>query len=281
MTHRFIYIAIVLLLQLACKESHDTSVSEFDTLDGTYQSIGYWRLLHIANDTLTLMDIQDRFCKRMYEYLFSELGENLTLDNDTLTFKIGYDRYQYTRISWEPAICHITYTKEQMQDPMLNFDILAQTFKTHYAFLELNDLDWESIYQAHHQKITEKTTEVELYQIMESFITAMNDQHGNLDVPEVILDQLPEMLSQETIKVYGDFEVASILRKQILEKELSKNSAVIRWGLLSEQIGYIQINAMMLTAQFELETGALEEHGWAGAYYQQMDTHHFDHSNSM
>jgi hypothetical protein len=32
------------------------------------------------------------------------------------------------------------------EDPVFNFEVLAATIEEHYAYFELNDLDWDTVY---------------------------------------------------------------------------------------------------------------------------------------
>lgn len=262
-----------LLLLWGCKE--ETTQQETPapaSLDGIYRSVGYGRLLEISGDTIKTYDHQKRYCSKSNRSLVSELGDHLVFKDDTLRFMIGYDTYYYTPLNWEPAICNIRYTQEQLQDPVLNFEVLANTFKEHYAYWELNQLDWYALYTAHRNQIDDTTTEVELFQVLDSFIEQTNDMHGNLEAPDEIVEAAQELGKPSEGRNYGDFEVASIFRSRILEEEFSKDSKIVRWGILSNGAGYLQINAMMLTAQFTLDEEQVKTQGWVSAYFEYMDS---------
>jgi hypothetical protein len=57
-----------------------------------------------------------------------------------------------------------------------NFEVFAETYKEHYAF-ELNKINWDSLYKTAKEKSTQKTTEVELYLIIQEMIESLNDNH--------------------------------------------------------------------------------------------------------
>jgi len=271
MTYKyFLLFVLASAMLMSCQEEPKTKAPK-QTLEGTYHSIGYGHLISIVGDTLIRHNHSKRYCAEKDRYLLTDLGEKIAFSADTLVYKIGYDSYYYTRTSWKPAICLFRYTPDQLQDSILNFEIMASTFREHYAYLELNNLDWEAIYKEYRSLVTNETSKVELYHIMDSFIGRMNDQHGNLDVPDSIYEAAQNPIKGSQERNYGDFEVASILRSAILTEELTNNSTSIRWGRLADGAGYLQINAMMLTAHFDLDPEIVKTQGLFGAYFERMD----------
>jgi hypothetical protein len=118
----------------------------------------------------------------------------MELSNDTLFVKSGFSVYYYTRINEVPNLCQ--QSQKKANDITYNFEVFAETYKNHYAYFELNKLNWDSLYKNSKQKITSKTTEVELYLILQELIDSLKDNHGSIEPTEKVYELIEKKMKQ-------------------------------------------------------------------------------------
>lgn len=151
-----------------------------------------------------------------------------------------------------------------------NFEVFADTYKNHYAFFELNGINWENLYKTSKEKINSNTTEVELYSILLEMIDSLKDNHGSIepsdDVYELAEKQKVMEEENEEQKEYGDFEIAGLVSECYLKENLTKNSWLINWGKMENNVGYIQIKTMFLYADLSLNDSLVKEKGFVSTY---------------
>jgi carboxyl-terminal processing protease len=67
-----------------------------------------------------------------------------------------------------------------IRDPERNFEFLWETFHNRYPFFELWHVDWKKQYETYRPKITNKTSERELFDIFCRMLRPLNDGHVEL-----------------------------------------------------------------------------------------------------
>lgn len=72
---------------------------------------------------------------------------------------------------------------EYTDDPYGNFDLLANTIRNRYCFLEEKNLNWDSLTQEYRKQITPKTKTLELFNICSDLLDNLKDGHVNLIAP--------------------------------------------------------------------------------------------------
>ena len=73
-------------------------------------------------------------------------------------------------------------------------------------------------------------------------------------------------MDQTLLKEYGDFEVANIVSEVYLSEEMTKESSLVRWGMLDAHTGYVQIKTMWLFADLDIPESRIEQLGYVEAY---------------
>lgn len=68
-----------------------------------------------------------------------------------------------------------------IRDPEENFESLWKTFNDRYPFFELRNVDWNKQYETYRPKITEKTSDDELFDIFCQMLAPLNDGHIELE----------------------------------------------------------------------------------------------------
>ena len=221
-------------------------------LDGTYEQIGYGRIVTIEDGNFVLYDKTDISCIPVFDGSISIYGDNLTLENDTLKLKDGINEYKYVRLANQFDLCNDEITEDKMNDPVYNFEVLAANFDRHYAYFELRKVNWDSLYTATKSKITSKTSDIELFRILDDMLDHFGDGHISLDAPSEI-EEAAEALKVDVVEAekenkttYGDLQVAKIVSDHYLKDTLkASRSDLIKWGYMTDKIGYLQINLMM------------------------------------
>ena len=67
-----------------------------------------------------------------------------------------------------------------IRDPERNFEFLWETFHNRYPFFELRHVDWKKQYETYRPKVTNKTSEGELFDIFCRMLRPLNDGHVEL-----------------------------------------------------------------------------------------------------
>lgn len=257
-------IVIVFNLLYACKPNDKKNKS----IEGIWKSIGYGEILKIDSTTYEYFDITKISCLPAKQGNISEVKNSIVLKNDTLVVKRGYSFYYYTRTNYFPDLCQ--KNTNHTDDPLYNFEVFAETYKEHYAFFELNKINWDNLYKTAKEKINSKTTAVELYFIIQEMIESLNDNHGSIEPTDEVYEQAEQLNIEnediEALNGYGDFQVAELVADYYLKENLTQNSWLINWGKMENNIGYIQIKSMFLYADLSLNESLVKENGFVPTY---------------
>lgn len=70
--------------------------------------------------------------------------------------------------------------REQVNDPVGNFESLWKTIDEHYCFFKQKDIDWDSVYRKYRPFVTDQTNFLELYSICAAMLDELEDGHVNL-----------------------------------------------------------------------------------------------------
>ncbi len=67
------------------------------------------------------------------------------------------------------------------RDPEQNFEALWQTFRDRYPFFELRNVDWKGQYETYRPKVTQETSDEELFDILCQMLDPLDDGHVELE----------------------------------------------------------------------------------------------------
>lgn len=265
---------LALLWILISFYSCNSKIQTYNSIDGIWQSIGSGWYLEILDSTrYVIYDVTSISCLPNRKGDLEEMMSSLTLMKDTLSLLKGVITYQFTRADKLPDLCITPLSKEKQQSPLYNFEVFAETVKEHYAFKELNQINWEKLYNNQKSKITENSSDAELYLILEETLEKLNDNHAYLEANEKVYNEIDQLKSSQELPAeeehnpeYGDFQIAAMVVKNHLQEEMTKDSWLIQWGKLTDDIGYIQIKAMWLYADLDIPKSMIEKMGFVDAY---------------
>ena len=265
-------ILILSILIILCDKTF-SQIGKNQSISGIWQSIGYGRILKIDSNRYSYFDITKIFCLPTKEGNIKDFENSITVVNDTLFIKQGFTDYFFKRLTKIPNLC-----QQKQPDPnnvLYNFEVFANTYKEHYAYLNLNSVNWDNLYTSSKNKINAKTSEAELYLIMKEMLEVLKDNHGSIEPPDEVID-LANKLKEETtsnnqLKEYGDFEIAGLVAEHFLTENLTKNSQFVKWGKMDNNIGYVQVNAMNLFADLNLPDSLVKKNGYVQTYFEFYD----------
>ena len=273
----FMLLPLIILL-VGCKSSKVKN----NSIEGIWESIGYGEILKIDANSYEYFDITDFSCLPAKEGNISEVTNTMQVSNDTLIVKRGFSIYRYIRIKELPE----SYQQniKDKNDISYNFEVFANTYKNHYAYFDLNKIDWYNLYINSKNKINSKSTEVDLYLVMEDMIEKLKDNHGSIEptdeVYELAKNQTPPKLAAEEetekLKEYGDFEIADIVADYYIKEDLTKDTWLMKWGKMENNVGYIQIKTMFLYADLNLNDSLVKKNGFVSTYMDAFDSLNYE-----
>tara|TARA_R110002051_G_scaffold255120_2_gene314188 strand:+ start:18329 stop:19756 length:1428 start_codon:yes stop_codon:yes gene_type:complete len=268
---------LFLILLICCKPKEE----ENNSIKGFWESIGYGEILKIDANSYEYFDKTDFSCLPVKEGNIAEVKNSMLVSNDTLIIKRGFSKYSYARIKELPDFCN--QNSKDKNDISYNFEVFANTYKNHYAYFDLNKINWDSLYINSKNKINSKSTEVDLYLVMEDMIEKLKDNHGSIEptdeVYELAENQIQSEIAEEEteeLKEYGDFEIAGIVADFYLKEDLTKDTWLMKWGKMENNVGYIQIKAMFLYADLNLNDSLVQENGFVSTYMDAFDSLNYE-----
>lgn len=271
-TANIITLIALITIVFAC---HNKPTQNTETLNGTWESVGSGWILEIKDSTsYQFYDITSISCVPIRKGSFKELQKALSLKNDTLNLLEGVINYQFIRSKTLPQLCIETNT-EKNKNPIYNFEVFAETVKEHYAFFELNKINWNQLYKQQKGKLTEKSSDVELYLVIEETLELLNDNHAFLEATDEVNAELEKQSIQDkntsdNLPEYGDMEVAGIVAKHHLQEDLTRDYKLkfplIQWGKMNDDVGYIQVKSMWLFANLDVPKKRIDEMGYVDAF---------------
>jgi hypothetical protein len=246
---------IVILLFLS-------TLSNAQNYNGTWESIGYGRLLTIENEKFEIKDYTNISCIASMKGKLDELTDKITLKNDTITIANGINDYFFVRSNSVKCVNQ----KKKKNDPIYNFEVLAETFKNHYAYFKERNIDWDKMYKKYRSKITERTTKPELYLIIKEMLDEFGDEHIQFSAPNKIEKKAMQLVSKkpnpEKPKKIPSWKLAEQVAITFLDSIKSKRGGTIRWGILTDNIGYLQVNQMLGFGDYGIDDNATVPEFW-------------------
>lgn len=230
--------------------------------NGTWESLGYGRWLTVTADRFEIKDITSQSCLPSMKGKLSELTDQLSLRNDTLAIVNGINTYYFIR-SGDPG-CKTD--KKKKKDPIYNFEVLAETFKDHYAFFGERHIDWNSLYQKYRSQVSPNTSAPALYLIIKNMLDEFGDGHIQFSAPakiEAKAQQLAKSKSEEPAeKRIPSWKLAQEVAANLLNSPKSKRGGTVRWGVLDGNIGYLQVNQMLGLGDYGIDDRASVPDYW-------------------
>ena len=137
----------------------------------------------------------------------------------------------------------------------------------------MSRINWDSLYAVSGAGISPETTDAALYLLLENILTALKDNHGYIAPTDEVYEEAESLRANtentpETREAeeYGDFQIAQMVTEHYLEEDLTKDSWLLKWGKMKNNIGYIQVKSMWLYADLKLSDSLVKADGFVNAY---------------
>lgn len=75
-------------------------------------------------------------------------------------------------------------TAQDLSEPEKNFEHLWKSYDRNYALFAAKHIDWDALYKVYRPRVTSKTTDDELFQIIADMLGNLNDNHVSLSSPK-------------------------------------------------------------------------------------------------
>lgn len=231
--------------------------------DGSWESLGYGRLLTIKGQRYEIKDVTGLSCLPALAGNLSELTDTLALMNDTLALGNGINTYYFIRS--DKPLCEAT-SKAPKKDPVFNFEVLAETFREHYAYFRERDIDWAALYQKYRSRISPNTPPEELFHLMGQMLDEFGDGHIQLSAPEKVEAKAAKLAEKADNtppeKAIPGWKLAQEVAEKMFDTLKSKRGGTVRWGVFKDAIGYIQINQMIGLGDYGVDDQASVPEFW-------------------
>ncbi len=256
-----LYFFTIILILCSCNEKK--SSEENSKPNGIWKQVGYGNIIVLNDTTIKVYDITKQNCNLSYEEEILDFGRIKNYTNDTLTIQHGIDDWRFIRLEKLPELC--TIRNEQNNNPKYNFQTFWDTFNEHYASFDLKDIDWDKVYEKYEPKITQNTTDLELYSVFKEIISLLNDGHVKMEVPIGYKNQINQ--KKNKYSKLDEFKLNKEIAELYVDSLRNFNAGMIRYGLINGNIGYIQINSMLMLADYNLPKD-LDLRNFYGQYWE-------------
>ncbi len=237
-------------------------------LVGVWAQDGYGRILHVEGNTFTEYHTCAISCSSGETFTEEEFFAEFTIEEVTdskLALRIGLNCYTFKKLDRLPDLC-ANPDPALKNDPLHNFETLWQTYQENYCYFEEREINWEAIGDRYRSKITKRTTPFELYLVLEEMIAELGDGHSFLEVPYELEEAYQARQDSLQAAKLANRNEDGTKKKRIginIDKTLSKlthhyipkpktyNGGLVKWGMINDEVGYVQINGMMNMANYD------------------------------
>lgn len=224
-------------------------------VDGVWQQRGYGRLLVIDGQTVRTYDINAVECHASEETTLADMGEVVRADGRRLELRYGVNRYAFERRNALPNGCR---AETPDSTPLQNFDSLWHTMREHYAFFDERGIDWDAVRARYRPRIRDDMGDAELFRLLHEMLAQIGDGHVRIEPP----DELRATLDADAAKPAPEagpsrFELGQQAKEAIVRRYVNAprqyNAGAVRWGVIDGNVGYVQINHMLMLADYGVD----------------------------
>ena len=97
----------------------------------------------------------------------------------------------------------------ELSAPEKNFETLWKTFHERYAFFKLRGVDWQKQYKAYRPKVTQDTTDEELFKVLCDMLKPLKDGHVNLKAKSLV-GKKQTFNSEDTPRFFKEFNTGKL-----------------------------------------------------------------------
>jgi len=249
-----VLIALLIISAISCKnsEKQKTEITKTE-LEGFFEQQGEGQIIEINDSLVTSFFSSSYNCfpewKISRDYFNTETPTIKVIDENTFTNQEGYTIFTYKKLKTKPTSCK-ELTEEQINSNTYNFETLWHTFNDQYAFFKERNIDWTALKKKYQSQFTDQTPPFEFYLLLEKMVLELNDEHSDFDVPEEFDKQWHLINQKKDTTDYKELTQQQVLKKYV-QNVKTYNEGVLKWGLISSDLGYIQLNDMYSLSEDE------------------------------
>jgi len=259
---------IVLFISLA---QYQAQAAQFP--EGVWTTRGYGYALTTVNDKTVLYEETSISCILDDDKLELPGVSFPTPDTAQFSEPLQLGQYDLVRANEFQGACTdgtspILGDADYVSNPLVDFDIVAQTFREQYAYFELHKVDWDALVAETRSTLTSNSTQDDLFQALVSLLTPLQDGHVSLSLPEAefaflskpqpIRNQMvQEFENQDVAQDYEDYWVSQYIAiLEIVEGymvEWNGDSDTLLWGRFDGhvEVGYMTLLSMEPDSLFD------------------------------
>ncbi|GAA0734135.1 hypothetical protein GCM10009430_49020 [Aquimarina litoralis] len=250
-------VLLLLCLIVSCQSDDDNTVPITDPVNGFWLSAEKGYILEFTEGKDILYNFNTVGCAIQNDDFMLEDFELFQVSENELvaTSALSDSEIKLTRLVEQNPIClpdQIAVTN----DPKVNFDHFWNIFNDYYAFFEARNINW-----AQYESLRDQANSENFYDILEELVLLLEDGHVSIideDNNILIESGEPRILERLNANLSGDLLLENIDDYVDLGNEklitiatnyLNGNFEIdegnnIFWGLINEDIGYINIIGM-------------------------------------
>lgn len=267
--NKFILILLISILTFSCQTNQKENITkEKINLNGNWEYLGFGKSKTFDDSIVKSYHISsagnvqtsDNTAKDFFKYYTID-----TLSNDTILLKDGVKIFKLFRSDNDFAK---NVNDKLANDPKYNFEVLWNTFNEQYCYFKERNIDWNSIYAAYEPQVNADTKPLDLYLIFEKMLGEIDDGHISIDLPDELEENYKNQQTNNEAEV--DEEIPDGLVKKvknsIIEKHLKNvsdfNQGELKWGMVDNDIAYIQTTNMISWAHYPIADSLSTEQFW-------------------
>lgn len=154
----------------------------------------------------------------------------------------------------------------ELSAPEKNFETLWKTFHERYAFFKLRGVDWQKQYKAYRPRVTQDTTDEELFKVLCDMLKPLKDGHVNLKAKSLVgkkqtfnSEDTPRFFkvfnTGKLEKQFGSMVAATLKAKGFSEQKEATNLLVYS---RNKDYGYLFITEFEGVSKRSLEKGLIK-----------------------
>jgi len=274
MVKGMLFLAVFCIATIAGAQNAEKSV------DGTWQSAEYGRVLKVEHDRVHVYETAGNNCvevgsakrrskSKQSETVFAAEGlPDIHLKSDEqgrlILSGFGHRETKLAQIPTLPASCGQT-----LNTPVSNYEVFWHTFSEMYPFFDQRKIDWASMDQQFRPQVTDETTPTQLFDILQEMIEPLQDGSTEVDAEDLRRHfegapqkQRDEQLAQQSAETIRKKYIRGELRGYCHWLEFGPKTAsaspihagaLIHFGLLDNSIGYLRVDQISAFCQKELD----------------------------
>ena len=222
-------------------------------LEGFWRSRGYGWIWHIQKGNAQRYHVTSTTCTKswMIEDVVDDIGDVVLLRNDGGAMRISYGDpaylFTFDKIEALPSSCQSAGSS----DPVTVFNAFTETFAENYAFFDKRNVDWRAIVKKYRGRITPKSSDRELFDVLSGMLSGIDDAHVGLraslngdraryNPPRRSRPEPRQALENKSKIGYWTRRIGD----QLVRGELqTAGSGQVRFGVIDDDIGYLYVGS--------------------------------------